>query len=214
MKMTVADLRDIVTEAVGKIKSTAISPEAAALVKNVKRGLSEIFKGERINVYVTAWMSDDNSGFMLRASIIPDSNSIGVDRARRNACKRIISGLCASWSGGTPTLNVHSEADSGAIYIVTLPQSDIGEIDIKSFEPPKIPGIEDVTTTKQRENGTMVILDKETGTRYSLHSNGYIRRMAPSTSPYLRGNMLNTSVMLNQTESQRTRWSVSCLTGS
>ena len=45
------------------------------------------------------------------------------------------------------------------------------------FDIPQIPGLVDVSSAIQRANGTVVLLDKETDIKYSLHQNGYVRRI-------------------------------------
>ena len=53
------------------------------------------------------------------------------------------------------------------------------------FDIPQIPGLVDVSSEKQRANGTVMLLDKETSLKYTLHQNGYVRRIAP-TSEYTK----------------------------
>ena len=80
-------------------------------------------------------------------------------------------------------------------FVMSFPKSADERVAPTEFAVPKISGIEDVSTERQRANGTTVILDKETGDKYSLHSNGYVRKIRISNSPYKAGQEEGTVMM-------------------
>lgn len=86
-----------------------------------------------------------------------------------------------------PVKIVRPYNDDRAMYVFTIPKSEDALVTPKQFVMPEIPGIADVSTEKQRANGTLVIKDKETDDKYALYSNGYVRKIVVSTSPYTAG---------------------------
>lgn len=80
---------------------------------------------------------------------------------------------------------VRDESNADSFRIVISVARPAEQSQRMTFDVPQIKGVVDITTDKQRANGTVMLLDKETSLKYTLHQNGYVRRIAP-TSEYTK----------------------------